>query len=162
MELARGAAPSAQREPVELDLLVREAVERAHRRMPGLHFELDLQPTVIYAAAEQVGRAVGNVIDNARKWSPSDSTIVVRLHGGTLSVRDRGPGFHDRDLEHVFDRFYRADDARRLPGSGLGLAIVKQAADAHHGRAIAMNAPGGGALVEVSFGAPTQLTPEPE
>ena len=70
-------------------------------------------------------------------------------------MRDHGPGFNERDLERVFDRFYRADDARRLPGSGLGLAIVKQAADAHHGDARALNADGGGALLEVSFGAPT-------
>jgi two-component system sensor histidine kinase MprB len=79
----------------------------------------------------------------------------VRLRDGTVSVRDHGPGFHEQDLEHVFDRFYRADDARRLPGSGLGLAIVKQAVDAHHGKAVAINATEGGALVEVSFGAPT-------
>ena len=81
----------------------------------------------------------------------------MQLHEGMLSVRDHGPGFHDKDIEHAFDRFYRADDARRLPGSGLGLAIVKQAAEAHDGRARALNAPGGGALVEVSFGPPTQL-----
>ena len=162
MELARGAAPSAHRELVELDTLVSEAVERARRRMPGLHFELELQPTVIDAAVEQVARAVGNVIDNACKWSPPGSTVVVRLHEGTLSVRDHGPGFHEQDLEHVFDRFYRADDARRLPGSGLGLAIVKQAADVHHGKATATNAPGGGALVQVSFGAPMQLGPASE
>jgi two-component system, OmpR family, sensor histidine kinase MprB len=123
--------------------------------VPGLQFELDLQPTVIDAAVEQVARAVGNVIDNACKWSPPGSTIVVQLRDGTVSVRDHGPGFHEQDLEHVFDRFYRADDARRLPGSGLGLAIVKQAVDAHHGKAVAINATEGGALVEVSFGAPT-------
>jgi len=154
MELARGTAPSAQREPVELDVLVREAVDRAHRRRPGLHFEVELEPTVIDAAVEQVARAVGNVIDNAGKWSPPAGTIVVQLHDGTLSVRDHGPGFNEQDLERVFDRFYRAGDARRLPGSGLGLAIVKQAADAHGGNASAMNALGGGARVQVSFGAP--------
>jgi two-component system sensor histidine kinase MprB len=157
MELARGATPEDQREPVELDTLVSEAVERAQRRTPGLRFELDLQPTVINATVDQVARAIGNVIENACKWSPPGSTIVVQLTDGTLSVRDHGPGFHEHDLGHVFDRFYRADDARRLPGSGLGLAIVKQTADAHHGKAIARNASGGGALVEVSFGAPTQL-----
>ncbi len=54
----------------------------------------------------------------------------------------------------MFDRFYRADDARRLPGSGLGLAIVKHAAESHGGSALAANAPGGGALVRVSFGSP--------
>jgi two-component system sensor histidine kinase MprB len=58
----------------------------------------------------------------------------------------------------VFDRFYRADDARRLPGSGLGLAIVKQAAEAHGGYAAASNAPDGGAVLQVSFGAWTAAT----
>jgi two-component system, OmpR family, sensor histidine kinase MprB len=159
MELARGATPTDQREPVELDVLVSEAVERAQRRTPGLRFELDLQPTVIDAAVEQVARAVGNVIENACKWSPPDGTIVVQLSDGTVSVRDHGPGFHKQDLEHAFDRFYRAEDARRLPGSGLGLAIVKQTADAHHGKAVATNAPGGGALVQVSFGTPTHRFP---
>jgi two-component system sensor histidine kinase MprB len=157
VELARGAAPSAQREPVELDLLVREAVERARRRSPGVHFDLDLQPTVIDAAVEQVARAIGNLMENACKWSPPGATVTVELHDGTLSVRDHGPGFGAEDLEHVFDRFYRAGDARRMPGSGLGLAIVKQAADAHRGQARALNAPGGGALLEVSFGAPSHL-----
>lgn len=67
-------------------------------------------------------------------------------------MRDHGPGFDDRDLPHVFDRFYRAANARRLPGSGLGLAIVRQTALAHGGKATALNAPDGGAVVQVSFG----------
>jgi two-component system sensor histidine kinase MprB len=52
----------------------------------------------------------------------------------------------------VFDRFYRAQDARKLPGSGLGLAIVRPAAEACGGFAEAHNAPGGGALLRVGFG----------
>ncbi len=67
-------------------------------------------------------------------------------------MRDHGPGFARADLEHVFDRFYRAEQARRMPGSGLGLAIVKQAAEAHGGSARAANAPGGGAVLTVEFG----------
>ena len=67
-------------------------------------------------------------------------------------MRDHGPGFDEADLPHVFDRFYRADSARGMPGSGLGLAIVRQAAEAHGGCVAAANAPGGGALVTVSFG----------
>lgn len=160
MELARGAASGAEREPVELDVLVRDAVDRARRRAPDMRFELDLEPTLIEAAAEQVARAVGNVIDNACKWGPPGGAIAVRLADGKLTVRDHGPGFHAGDLPHVFDRFYRADDARRMPGSGLGLAIVKQAADAHHGETRALNARGGGALVEVSFGAPAGVDPD--
>ena len=62
----------------------------------------------------------------------------------------------ERDLPHVFDRFYRAAHARRLPGSGLGLAIVMQTAHEHGGNATAQNAPCGGGLVQVSFGPPLQ------
>jgi two-component system sensor histidine kinase MprB len=54
----------------------------------------------------------------------------------------------------VFDRFYRAESARGQPGSGLGLAIVRQAAESCGGFAEARNAPGGGALLRVGFGAP--------
>jgi two-component system sensor histidine kinase MprB len=156
VELARGTAPSARREPVELDVLVGEAVDRARRRVPGMRFELELEPTVIDAAPEQVARAIGNVIENACKWNPPGAAIEVRLRHGLLAVRDHGRGFAAEDLDHVFDRFYRSDEARRLPGSGLGLAIVKQAAEAHHGAARALNAPDGGAIIEVSFGSPME------
>jgi two-component system, OmpR family, sensor histidine kinase MprB len=161
MELARGSAPDRHAEPVELDTIVREAVDRTQRRAPALHFDLDLDPTVIDGVPERVARAVANVVDNARKWSPPEGPIEVRLRDGTLTVRDHGPGFKDEDLPHVFDRFYRAKQARRMPGSGLGLAIVKQAAEAHGGHVAAANAPGGGAIVTVSFGAPVRSAPQP-
>jgi two-component system sensor histidine kinase MprB len=151
LELARGSAPSLRVEPVELDTIVREAVERTQRRATDLRFELDLEPTVVNGVTERIARAVANVIDNARKWSPPDGEIEVRLAHGRLTVRDHGPGFAAKDLPHVFDRFYRADQARRMPGSGLGLAIVKQTAQAHGGDATAANAPDGGAIVSVSF-----------
>jgi len=106
----------------------------------------------------QVHRAsVTNVIDNARKWSPPDGTVEITLHDGVLTVRDHGPGFREEDLANVFERFYRSDDARRMSGSGLGLAIVKQAAEAHGGSVEALNAPGGGALIRVSFGPRLEL-----
>jgi two-component system, OmpR family, sensor histidine kinase MprB len=152
VELARGSAPSTATEPIELDAVVRDAVERARRRTPNLNFELELEPTQINGVSDRVARAVTNVVDNARKWSPPDGSVSVGLRNGTLTVRDHGPGFAETDLPHVFDRFYRAQSARRLPGSGLGLAIVKQAAESHGGFAQASNAPDGGALVRVSFG----------
>jgi two-component system sensor histidine kinase MprB len=152
LELARGAAPSETVDQVELDGLVRDAVSRTQRRAPGLRFDLDIEPTLIMNSSDRVGRAVQNVIDNARKWSPPEGTVHVTLRDGTLTVRDHGPGVGAEDLPSVFDRFFRADDARRMPGSGLGLAIVKQAAEAHGGFAHAANAEDGGALVVVSFG----------
>lgn len=162
MELARGSSPELQFEPVELDTIVRESVERNRRRAPNLRFNLELEPTIVNGVPERIGRAVTNVIDNARKWSPPDGEIEVRLHKGLLTVRDHGPGFGKADLPHVFDRFYRAPRARRMPGSGLGLAIVKQAAESHGGRVEASNAPDDGAVVSLSFGpliTPRSVTP---
>src|SRR5579884_679499 len=152
VELARDSAPSTTTEPIELDAVVREAVDRARRRTPNLSFQLDLEPTQINGVIDRVARAVTNVIDNARKWSPPEGTVSVDLHDGTLTVRDHGPGFAERDLPHVFDRFYRAQNARRLSGSGLGLAIVKQAAESHGGFVQAANASGGGGVIRLSFG----------
>jgi two-component system, OmpR family, sensor histidine kinase MprB len=158
VELARGSTTSEHTEPIELDDIVREAVVRAQRRAPKLAFSLELEPTVIVNAPDRVSRAVINVIDNARKWSLPSGRIEVVLRDGLLCVRDHGPGFKEEDIPNVFDRFYRADEARRLPGSGLGLAIVKQAAEAHGGFAVAANAPDGGAVLRVSFGSQTIAT----
>jgi two-component system sensor histidine kinase MprB len=158
LELARGTTPSEHTESLELDVIVRDAVARAQRRAAQMDFHLELEPTVIINSPDRISRAVTNLIDNARKWSLPDGIVEVTLHDGELTVRDHGPGFKAADLEHVFDRFYRADEARRMSGSGLGLAIVKQAAEAHGGAATAANAPDGGAILRVSF-APAGLTP---
>jgi two-component system sensor histidine kinase MprB len=151
VELARGSRAPSEREDVRLDELVAQAVERTRRRSE-LRFELDLRPTVVRGEADRINRAVSNLLDNARKWSPEGATVEVALGDGVLSVRDHGPGFTEDDLAHVFERFYRSESARKLPGSGLGLAIVRQAAEAHGGYARAGNAPGGGALMQVTFG----------
>jgi two-component system sensor histidine kinase MprB len=161
LALARGAAPTDRDDSIELDTIIREAVERTRRRAPGLRFELALEPTVIAGDPDRVARAVTNLIDNARKWSPPDGEVEIGLRDGVLSIRDHGPGFEEGDLPHVFDRFYRADKARRMPGSGLGLAIVKQAVESRGGSAVAANAEGGGAIVTVRFGSATSPTPEP-
>jgi two-component system sensor histidine kinase MprB len=161
LALARGSAPTSRHEPVELDTLIREAIDRTQRRAPELRFHLELEPTVIVNDPDRVARAVTNLVDNARKWSPPDGEVEITIADGVLSVRDHGPGFNERDLPHVFDRFFRADQARRMPGSGLGLAIVKQAAEARGGNAVAANADGGGAIVTVRFGSAPAPTPEP-
>jgi two-component system, OmpR family, sensor histidine kinase MprB len=153
VELARGAAPDGSAEDVRLDEVVQGTVASARRR-GEVSFELSLEPTMVLGQGDRIGRAVSNLVDNARRWSPPGGVVEVGLNDGVLSVRDHGPGFQEPDLPFVFDRFYRADDARKLPGSGLGLAIVRQAAEACGGFAEAQNAPGGGALLRVSFGPP--------
>ena len=75
------------------------------------------------------------------------------MAGTEVTVRDHGPGIAEQDLPHVFDRFYRAANARHLPGSGLGLAIVRQVAQSHGGEATAENAPDGGAVFHLRLAA---------
>lgn len=161
VELARGSTPEGSVDDVRLDEVVAEAVQRARRR-GDVRFELSLQPTIVRGEAERIGRAVSNLVDNARKWSPPEGVVEIALDEGVLSVRDHGPGFADADLPFVFDRFYRSGEARRLPGSGLGLAIVRQAAEACGGFAQAQNAPGGGALLRVGFGPVVEFEPAEE
>lgn len=151
VELARGGELAPQtHEELRLDELVADAVERARRAAPELTFTLVAEPAVVSGIRDRAHRAVSNMLDNARKWSPSGSTVEVSVGAdGTVTVRDHGPGFRTDDLPHVFDRFYRSADARGMQGSGLGLAIVRQVADAHGGSVEATNAADGGALVRL-------------
>jgi two-component system sensor histidine kinase MprB len=151
IQAARDGRAVDAREPLALDELVAEAVERAQHRAPELRFESRLEPFRFAGACSRLERAVDNVLDNAVKWSPPGGTIDVRLADGALTVRDRGPGIAEADLPHVFDRFYRAAAARALPGSGLGLAIVKQTVDDHGGTVTVANSAGGGVLVTLRF-----------
>jgi two-component system, OmpR family, sensor histidine kinase MprB len=153
VELARGAKPGDAVDDVRLDEIAAAVLERARTRAGDqLEFSAELEPTLVRGEPGRMQRAISNLVDNAVKWSPPGAEVEVRLAGGELTVRDHGPGFADADLPHVFERFYRARDARGMPGSGLGLAIVRQAAEAHGGSASAANAPDGGALMSVSFG----------
>jgi two-component system, OmpR family, sensor histidine kinase MprB len=153
VELARGAKPSDVVDDVRIDEIVRQLVERTERRGgDSVVFRTTLQPTVVSGEPERISRAISNLLGNAHKWSPAGGLIEIDLVDGTLTVRDHGLGFAEADIPHVFDRFYRADNARGMPGSGLGLAIVRQAAEAHGGTVEAANAPDGGAVVTVSFG----------
>ena len=157
VELARGSKPSGEPGDVRVDEIVAAAVERTRRRAPQLVVASTLEPTLVSGEADRIARAVANLLDNAVKWSPQGGAIEIELRDGTLTVRDHGPGFHEQDLPFVFDRFHRARDVRSKPGSGLGLAIVRQAAEAQGGSVAAANAPDGGALMTVSFGARLEL-----
>jgi two-component system sensor histidine kinase MprB len=147
VDLARDEEPDTGAGEVRLDELVAEATERARRNAPGKRFTLAAEPCEVHGVADRLERAVGNLLDNAAKWSLPGGEIEVRVRDGEVSVRDHGPGIDAADLPHVFDRFYRAPSARGMPGSGLGLAIVSQVADAHGGSVEAGAAAGGGAVV---------------
>ena len=153
VELARGAKPGELEDDVRIDRIVEEVAARASARARnGVTLDVRTEPTLVRGEPERIQRAVSNLVDNALKWSPEGGSVEIELAAGDLAVRDHGSGFAEGDLPHIFERFYRADSARALPGSGLGLAIVRQAAEAHGGQVQAANAPGGGALLRVSFG----------
>ena len=144
VELARGDQVPAEPEEVRLDLVAAGAIEQARRNRPGVAFK----PTwrnPSFAASPRRSSAISNPLDNAAKWSPPGGEVEVTVRDA-VTVRDHGPGIAADDLPFVFDRFYRAPDARRLPGSGLGLAIVRQVAEAHGGTVTAEAADGGGAV----------------
>ncbi len=150
IELARGEEPRSDSEDVRLDLLVEEVAERVRRRRADTPtITLDLAPTILPAVPERLERAVGNLIDNAVKYSPTGAPVEVTLRGQELIVRDHGPGISDEDRPYVFDRFYRGAEARGRPGSGLGLAIVRQVATQLGGSVTAENAAGGGTLLRL-------------
>ena len=133
VELARDGQASFHVEDVRLDLVAERVATRAVGRASGLTWELDCQPTLVRGDPDALERAIGNLVDNALKWSPPGGRIRISAVGGTVEVSDEGPGIPADDLPYVFDRFYRSAQARALPGSGLGLAIVRRIADMHDG-----------------------------
>jgi two-component system sensor histidine kinase MprB len=151
VELARDGETPQEPEDVRLDLVVRDAVERLTRHVPGVAFRTELEETSVVGVRSRIARAVGNLLDNAAKWSPPGGEVEVRVADGEIVVRDHGPGIEEADLPHVFDRFYRSASSRGLPGSGLGLAIVRQVAEEHGGQVTAEQADGGGALLRLTL-----------
>lgn len=125
-----GSGESAQ--TVDLLEVVTTAAERAHLRhgrqvdVTGTASQIEGRPTAL-------DRAVTNLIDNAVKFSPPDTPIVVIVGTHRVAVRDYGVGIDEADRGRVFERFHRSEAARTLPGSGLGLAIVAKVAADHDG-----------------------------
>jgi two-component system sensor histidine kinase MprB len=148
-ELARGEREQAPHEDVRLDLLAAEAARRTRRNHPDATIDEQLEETTVVGDPVALDRAIGNLLDNAAKWSPPGVPIELRVAGAEVVVRDRGPGIDECDAPHVFDRFYRADAARSMPGSGLGLAIVRQVAEGHGGAVSAERPEGGGTLMRL-------------
>jgi two-component system, OmpR family, sensor histidine kinase SenX3 len=137
------AQESPSREPVPIDVLIGEAVEsvRPAAEAAGIPLLLgaSLPDTAIPCDRRQVLSALTNLLDNAVKYSepPNAVEIGATVSDGmvTVSVTDHGPGIPSRDLERIFERFYRVDRARSRAtgGTGLGLSIVRHVAQAHGG-----------------------------
>ena len=146
LELTRIEAEEApSREPVPVHLIVAEAVERirpaAEQQGIDIRVAEPRRSLTFIGDRRQLVSALYNLLDNAVKYSDRDSIVEVRVaiasDGSRLAVevQDHGIGIPARDLERIFERFYRVDRARsrETGGTGLGLAIVRHVASNHQG-----------------------------
>ena len=143
LDLARYRESAPHRETVRLDQLTDQAVNRMRRRAPHAVIDTELRPCLVHVDPAAVEHAVSNLVDNAIKWSPPGTAVRVVVEDGQVSVTDHGPGIAAEDLPHIFERFYRAPEARGMPGAGLGLAIVGSVAQASEGIAEVRTGPAG-------------------
>lgn len=161
IDLARDDQQSLGVEEIRLDQLVERVAARVRKHWPQVEFQTSLRPSLVHGKPSRLDRAVANLLDNAGKWSPAGGTVEVAVTAGQVTVRDCGPGIDPEDLPFIFDRFYRASEARSMPGSGLGLAIVRRVVEAHGGTVEAKLAETGGTILRMSL-PPLPFTPAPE
>ncbi len=121
-----------------------EGAPEVHTRVEGVSAKAMVDP-------KRVRQIIANLLGNALRYTPSGGSVDVLVRSVDkeveVSVSDTGPGISPKDLEHLFERFFRGDASRNrtVGGSGLGLAIVRQWVEAHGGRVWAENRPEGGA-----------------
>jgi len=157
------------RQPIDLLSLAADAVHDARLLAPDRTIDLSVQPGAAFLVIgddPRLRQVIGNLISNALTHTPDGSPIEVSIGSGTLDPRapgsapavtldvtDHGPGMTPEQAHRVFERFYRADQARTRTtgGSGLGLAIVRALVAAHGGVASVRTAPGRGATFRIAL-----------
>jgi two-component system sensor histidine kinase SenX3 len=138
------ADENPERDPLEVPRLVALAVERAHpvadSRDIQVHITEQSTPPAVLGDQRQLVSAVHNLVENAVKYSDPGSEVAVEIGQGEdgfaeIAVIDHGLGIPSRDLERIFERFYRVDRARSRDtgGTGLGLSIVRHVVTNHGG-----------------------------
>ena len=150
---------------VDLGRIATESVERLRpfAERQGIRLEVEVAPALpaVRGDAARLGQVFSNLIHNAVKFSPSESTVTVtvRATGETVaaSVADHGVGIAAADLPRIFERFYKADRSRTAGGgTGLGLAIARHIVAGHGGRLTAESEEGAGATFTLTLPVPDQ------
>jgi signal transduction histidine kinase len=141
LDLSRLERDKPELAPIRLDHLVRDEVERTRDEASdkGLDLEVTTETVIAMGNHRDVAIAVRNILDNAVRYTPVGGSIVVNVARddsfATVSVTDTGEGIPTRDIDRVFERFYRVDSARSRAtgGTGLGLSIVRHVVESHGG-----------------------------
>ncbi len=170
LALADAGALQLHPEPLDAKHLLTQATAAHSPGAAAAGVELTVETAAsleLTADPVRLRQAVGNLISNAVRHTPSGGQVVVRgsVDGDdvVIEVADTGSGIAADDLPHVFDRFWRADKARTrgTAGSGLGLAIVRKLAEAHGGTATAVSVAGQGATFTLRLPAEPADTTDP-
>ncbi|MCC6861538.1 MAG: CHASE2 domain-containing protein [Bryobacterales bacterium] len=139
-----------EKQPVDLAALCAEVLERArlYAARKRTAIQAEVPPAAILADPELLSFAVYNLLTNAVKYSPKQSTVRLEVRAGAgggvlISVTDSGQGIEPAEQKRIFERFYRGKQAAE-PGTGLGLALVKEIAVQHGGRVEVDSKPGAG------------------
>ena len=164
LDLSRLESGSDLSEQVHLDALVREEAERFGDRAAdaGLSLTVDAArvPTIL-GSGRDLSLLVRNLLDNATRYTPSGGSVHAEVSGEdgsvVLRVRDTGVGIPTKDLDRIFERFFRVDRARsrETGGTGLGLAIVRHVAENHRGSVAVESELGRGTTMTVRLPAAT-------
>lgn len=139
-----------------IELCIAEHGEQAAQKNTRIKLDMP-EDIMILAHPVLVQQAIGNLVDNAIKYSPKNSTVIVHARQGAefteISVEDNGPGIQEEYLAHIFDKFYRVNKevSRNLGGTGLGLSIVKQVAITHGGKVSVKSTVGKGTEFTIYF-----------
>ncbi len=145
------------RQPSDVQDIVGVALERSGSRSGNRTIKLDISPALSFVSVDfgLIVQALVNIIDNALKYSPPDSPVEISgrqvAQEVEIEVADRGDGIPSEDLQHVFDKFYRVHRPDNVTGTGLGLSISKGIVEAHGGRIVAGNRPGGGTIIRLTL-----------
>ena len=138
----QGADPLPEQELVSLDQVITDAIDRTRAAAAGRRIEIvrgGERGRTVCGSSTQLVTAVRNLLENAVHYSPEQTSVAVAVQSREglveITVTDQGMGIPEKDLERVFERFYRADPARSrvTGGTGLGLAIVKHVVTNHGG-----------------------------
>ncbi|HEX6221309.1 MAG TPA: ATP-binding protein [Acidimicrobiia bacterium] len=157
LDLSRLEKESPEPSPIRLDHLVRDEVERIRSEAVAKGIDIETRIGEVVASVNQrdVAIAVRNILDNAIRYTPERGSIVVEVTAdeadALVSVTDTGEGIPTRDIERVFERFYRVDSARSrvTGGTGLGLSIVKHVVEGHCGSVSLESELGGGSTFTI-------------
>ncbi len=147
------------RQAVRLDEILVDSVQLQQKNAAKKNVHISLKigdPIEIGGDPEHLKRAFINVIDNAVKYSPEASEVIINLTkepgSAIITITDFGPGIKDSEIEAVFKRFYRSPHSRRdYDGSGLGLAITRELVEAHDGTVYIAKSDDRGTTVEIKL-----------